>query len=69
MEIVVEIRSCLSTSKCNETVQFCSQDRMKSNDTVCLAGCCDSGSFCNAAPGRDLMSFFIALIVFVACQL
>lgn len=67
--IVVEIRSCLSTSKCNETMQFCRQDRMKSNDTFCDAQCCDSGSLCNAAPGRDLMSFFIALIGFVACQL
>lgn len=67
--IVVEIRSCLSTSKCNETVQFCSQDRMKSNDTVCAARCDPARSLRNAAPRRDLMSFFIALIGFVACQL
>ena len=67
--IVVEIRSCLSTSKCNETMQFCRQDRMNSNDTSCDVRCCDYGSLCNAAPGRDLMSFFIALIGFVACQL
>ena len=68
--IEVEIRSCLSTSKCNETVQFCRQDRMESNDTVCAAVCFDpTRSLCNAAPRRDFLSFFIALIVFVACQL
>ena len=69
IDIEVEIRSCLSSSKCIETEQFCRQDRMESNDTVCAARCCDSGSLCNAAPRRDLMSFFIALIGFVACQL
>ena len=67
--IVVEIRSCLSTSKCNETMQFCRQDRMESNDTVCAARCDPARSIRNAAPRRDLMSFFIALIGFVACQL
>ena len=69
VDIVVEIRSCLSTSKCNEAAQFCRQDYMERNDTICAAQCCDSRSLCNAASRRDLLSFFIALIGFVACQL
>ena len=70
-EIVAEIyiRSCLSSSKCNEAEQFCRKDYKERNDTICNVRCCDSRSLCNAAPRRDFMSFFIALIGFVACQL
>ena len=69
IDIVMEIRSCLSSSKCNETAQFCRKEYMERNDTICNVRCCDFSSLCNAAPRRDLMSFFIALIGFVACQL
>ena len=67
-DIVVEIRSCLSFSKCYETAQFCRQDNMESNNTICRILCCDR-SLCNTASHRDLISVFIALIGFVACQL
>ena len=69
IDIVVQIRSCLSSSKCNETAHFCRKEYKERNDTICDVRCCDYRSFCNAAPRRDLMPFFIALIGFIACQL
>lgn len=61
--VEVELRKCLSDSKCTEVKEFCKEKYENYNNTeICQYYCCDT-KLCNNTPRVKLIPFYNVLVI------